>query len=234
MNNPESWNQVVLKAFLELKQKKILSSGDDFSNYVFNFIAKKLNSLGFEEVDGTAASNKSYIKLLLTNSLYSSNLAVISQPFGSQQFPDLIIKHQETTLMVETKSSKTSKIIWNGGLPKEGGIYIYNNCVKNKLTYFLGEDVLSAEERRILLKTHQDLSQSVSITKANNDKLEQLGSNFKYYARAMYNDSTNYDTDPKRTQWQLAVEDYIGTLNSSSIEIDSEPELISSDDQSDS
>lgn len=64
------------------------------------------------------------------------NQNYISQPFGTQKYPDLLILDNETVLCLELKFSqnKTTKPVWNSGLPR-GKWVIYIRLLWQKRYY---------------------------------------------------------------------------------------------------
>ncbi len=63
------------------------------------------------------------------------------QPNGSQKFPDFRCETKWGTLNIECKSSKGHQPVYNGGLPKEGALYIFSSQKYNATTFFFGHDV---------------------------------------------------------------------------------------------
>ena len=77
----------------------------------------------------------------------------LHQPFGSQAYPDLLILDGARVISIETKFSQQphqGHPVWNGGLPRTTGIYVFGNYGRGDLTFFRGCDVVSPEDIRRL------------------------------------------------------------------------------------
>jgi hypothetical protein len=82
----------------------------------------------------------------------------ISQPCGSQNFPDfLICDYSGKFVIIEAKSGNGVCPAWNGGLPKKDAIYIFSSGKYNKTTVFLGQDVMTDEYSFKLHEIHDQL-----------------------------------------------------------------------------
>jgi len=103
------------------------------------------------------------------------NLLIIDKPNGSQKWPDLLIVYDGIGLPLEVKSAKEDKITWNSGIPRSGGVYIFNCYGRSKTTCFLGEHAINDEEL-LLLK-----ERARNATKENG----KLGDRWSYYVRDM-------------------------------------------------
>lgn len=74
----------------------------------------------------------------------------ISQPCGSHQSPDFFVKIDGRKFALECKSSKTPSPMYNSGIPKSGYIYVFTSKKYNKTTCFLGQHILSKEEKKLI------------------------------------------------------------------------------------
>ena len=85
----------------------------------------------------------------------------ISQPYGSQNYPDFLVFTEFKVFSVEIKYSakKAVRPMWNSNLPKMDGIYFFGCRKLKELTFFRGEDILPSGERESLLKIWEDLEQ---------------------------------------------------------------------------
>ena len=118
------------------------SSNSNFEKQVIN----QLETLGYYETDFNALGNsyRTYWRKLIDSDEGSIENTTrfkpnyIAQPFGTQSYPDILILGNETVLCLELKSSKTTRSVWNSGLPKVNGIYIFGSYVKKDVTFLEG------------------------------------------------------------------------------------------------
>lgn len=105
---------------------------------------------------------------------------LVHQPNGSQQWPDILIANNGIGFPIEIKSSKDGKIVWNGGLPKDDSLYIYAYTDKNtpKITFCLGQHLISERELKYLLD-------SANVCKQYNSS--HADGRWGYYIRNMHN-----------------------------------------------
>lgn len=142
----------------------------------------------------------------------------LQQPYGSQEFPDFLVFDGSRIVCLEVKfsTSKQNKPVWNSGLPRPNGIYIFGSAGKQDLTFFRGCDVVSVEETKQLhdffdrgLKAHQ--------TQFNQDRMKNQPYGFAVYIRkafeqkATFNEAACLDFfgNPKRRELEQAVIDYL-------------------------
>ena len=137
----------------------------------------------------------------------------IVQPFGSQNYPDFLVFSGATVVGIETKFSATgtSSPVWNSGLPRPNGIYVFGATGRRDLTFFCGGDILSAADARQLhdffeqLKKHQE--------KFNKERMSGQPYGFAAYVRKafeqkrVFNKSAVLDlfSNPKRDDLETAV-----------------------------
>ena len=111
-----------------------------------------------EDIDNILSSIKKNILDKKSDSLIDNIYALkdksmencfVCQPYGSQEFPDFLIFASKKIISIEIKysSGKSSKPMWNSNLPKANAIYIFGSYGLSDVTFFLGRDVLSMEER---------------------------------------------------------------------------------------
>lgn len=115
----------------------------------------------------------------------------ISQPCGSQDSPDFIVKYSDKLYFIECKSSEKTKLLYNGGLPKKQYIYIFTSEKYNSTTIFRGEDILSDSKRELLEKLR--IEEMALVEKYQNDPAWNDSRGFDYYPRAMYTQSGTWD-----------------------------------------
>ena len=159
--------------FKEISKNKIkLAASPNGATFEENF-KQYLRKYGFNEISKNTMDDelKSFLAeikkdilnkddtMLLGNSLYKRTLRkdfadfYIWQPYGSQDFPDFLVFSQNSVFAIETKFSqeKQSKPMWNSNIPKKNSLSIFSNHEFLDLTYFLGHDVISEDERTKLL-----------------------------------------------------------------------------------
>ena len=80
------------------------------------------------------------------------NGTFISQPFGSQQSPDFIVKVNDVfVLFIEAKSSnKTCKPTYNSGGVHPGFLYIFTSNKTKSTTIFKGDSVITATQQQLI------------------------------------------------------------------------------------
>lgn len=82
----------------------------------------------------------------------------ITQPAGSQGFPDILVRDYDGKFVaIECKSiSKNGTPMWNDSLPKPNAIYVLNSGKYNTTTLFLGRDVISPEELAMMKELEEE------------------------------------------------------------------------------
>lgn len=110
----------------------------------------------------------------------------IYQPNGSQQSPDFrVILSNNQTVDIECKSSKQVYPIYNGGLPKEGVVYVFSSAKYNETTIFFAEDVVKSTKRKLYNDLVTDLN-SVVLTYQMDEEWKNDDRGFDFYVRNMY------------------------------------------------
>ena len=108
------------------------STNSDFEKQVIN----QLETFGYSETNFNELGNSyrtCWRELIENDDRVIENTTrfkqnYISQPFGTQSYPDILILDNRIVLCLELKSSKGAKPVWNSGLPKANGIYIRILC----------------------------------------------------------------------------------------------------------
>jgi len=97
----------------------------------------------------------------------------ILQPAGTQGFPDvLVLDFNDRFVAVECKSGKSGLCpMWNDNLPKPNTIYVLSSGALNKTTIFLGRDVISPEEQKLM---DQQEAAIAKIVKEYNEKMKNI------------------------------------------------------------
>ena len=196
------------------------TSGKGFENL---FIIQ-LEKMGYEQVDFYRLGDtyKRYFKTCIEeddddidNDTYL-NYHYINQPFGSQQYPDFLVLDTHYVLCLELKfSEKTVRPVWNSGLPRANGIYIFASYKKKDITFFRGCDILNNQDRKLLKGFFdEELERSESF---NEIYMSDQEFGFSTYARKAYqqtrkhnpNAITNFLDNPLRLGLEKSVLDYL-------------------------
>lgn len=194
-------------------------------------MAEKLGQAGYEGIDGgnfQGGATGNLFKLVKHAVLEKSNGGKIAnntefnrhfipQPFSTQNYPDFLVFSGKWIFGVETKFStkKQNKPVWNSGLPRPNGIYIFGSMERKDLTFFLGGDVLSAADARKLHDFFGDIRQYQ--TRFNEGEMTGQEYGFAAYIRKAFdqkrefneNATLNFFDNPKREKLEDAVIAYL-------------------------
>lgn len=98
--------------------------------------------------------------------------AYIQEPYGTQDYPDLLIFSNKYIYPIEVKYVKSAvkNPMWNSNLPKQNGLYIFGSSALREVVFFRGEDVLPENERKILL----DVWNQFDLTNWHNDFCQKI------------------------------------------------------------
>ena len=119
----------------------------------------------------------------------------INQPFGSQKYPDILVFDTRYILCLELKFSSrgAAQPVWNSGLPRAHGIYIFASPRRQDITFFRGCDILDDQDRELLKGFFDgELERSKSFNEGHMSE-QQFG--FSTYARKAYQQSQTYNPD---------------------------------------
>jgi len=106
----------------------------------------------------------------------------ISQPCGTHNSPDFIVKSGGKVYFLECKSAKGGTPMFNSGVPKSEYLYVFCSEKHNSTTMFWGGDVLSAKEVRLI---EERIRQSRKDDEILNRKLGRNLYGLTYYTRPM-------------------------------------------------
>lgn len=196
----------ILKKMLADKQSFVgAMKGSNFEK-VFKW---ELESNGMSQVPNNKLSpeNKKALKNIMLcdniknipeNERYNNPIAgvlhdgwFIEQPFGSQSYPDFIIAENGKVLAVEMKKvDKGGCPMWNGGLPRVNGLYIFMQLNPANITFFMGNTVIS-DERFEAMKGFFN-TEVAELKRKYDEILAILGNNdrgFQLVPRAAYTQS---------------------------------------------
>jgi hypothetical protein len=139
----------------------------------------------------------------------------ISQPCGTHDSPDFIVKTGGRLYFIECKSViKEGTPLYNSGLPKKDYIYVFSSKKYNETTVYLGRDVAEDAVARILEQANQQIK---SICKGVSNQLRHMSENthgLGIYARPMYqhygsNAKKDYFKNSRRNELEQNVLDFV-------------------------
>ena len=109
-----------------------------------------------------------------------------AQPNGIQASPDFRVKLSDgKTVDIECKSSKQTYPTYNGGLPKEGVVYIFSSKKYNETTIFFADDVVSPKKRQQFANLVEELNSVLKIHQMD-EEWQEDSRGFDFYIRNMY------------------------------------------------
>jgi hypothetical protein len=106
----------------------------------------------------------------------------ISQPCGTHNSPDFIVKKGGKLYFLECKSVKGGTPMYNSGVPKDNYIYILTSKRHNRTTLYRGRDVLPDYQARLI---YEHISHARDRDAELNAKLQSNGHGISYYTRPM-------------------------------------------------
>ena len=110
----------------------------------------------------------------------------VYQPNGSQSSPDFrLILDSGKTVDIECKSSRQTHPTYNGGLPKEGVVYIFSSAKYNKTTVFFADDIITTKKRKQFENLVQELNSILKIHQLD-EEWQDDPRGFDFYIRNMY------------------------------------------------
>lgn len=131
----------------------------------------------------------------------------ISQPCGTHNSPDFIVKCKGKIYMIECKSAKGGTPMYNSGVPTSEYVYIFTSEKHNATTAYWGEDVLDIESKRLI-------EEHIAKARRQDEKLNKLlvdnGHGITYYTRPMIQHKgtkfkKDYFLNPERSQLEKRV-----------------------------
>ena len=171
------------------------SSNSDFEKQVIN----QLETFGYYETDFNELGNRyrtHWRELIDSDEGVIENTTrfkqnYIAQPFGTQSYPDVLILDNKTLLCLELKSSKGTRPVWNSGLPRANGLYVFGSYVKKDITFFTGRDILNDEDRKRLSGFFENAMKNAESFNQKYMSNQEFG--FGVYARKMYQNQQTYN-----------------------------------------
>lgn len=102
--------------------------------------------------------------VLLKNTLCSKDSDMykdfyIIEPYGSQNFPDMMVFTQDKIVMLESKFtiSASGMPMWNSNMPKKDAFYVFGSGKINSLTFFIGNSMLKEQTRNKLIELEEKI-----------------------------------------------------------------------------
>ena len=118
--------------------------------------------------------------------LIKHNIKYQAQPNGIQNSPDFrVTLNDGKTVDIECKSSKQTFPTYNGGLPKEGVVYIFSSNKYNETTIFFADDVVSPKKRQQFANLVEELNSVLKIHQMD-EEWQEDSRGFDFYIRNMY------------------------------------------------
>jgi hypothetical protein len=152
----------------------------------------------------------------------------VSQPFGSQNYPDFLLFTQKYIVPIEIKysSDKSKKPMWNGNIPKANGIYIFGNNIFQDFTFFKGNYILPKAEKDKLFQFWDDTTALYEKHKKQSQELLeedllQIEYGFDVYPRKTFQQNKqinksailDFFDNEKREEIEKKTLQYLGSLD---------------------
>lgn len=139
----------------------------------------------------------------------------ILQPAGTQGFPDVLVyDFTDRFVAVEGKSGQTGlSPMWNDNLPKPNAIYVLSSGSANATTIFLGKDVITDAEQKLMDLQAAEVAKVVKLYNAKMAAIDVHKRGFLQKSRKQHfqgggNAKTNYFTHQSRTQCEQNAMEY--------------------------
>lgn len=139
----------------------------------------------------------------------------VLQPGGTQSFPDILVRDFcGRFVALECKSGKGTHPMWNDSTPKPGAAYIMSSGKLDQTTLFMGEDVITPEQQKIInegLIQLQQLADNISSQVKELDKHNRgfIISSRKQFFQQGGKEKTNYFTHNSRQQCEQNVLEFL-------------------------
>lgn len=162
-----------------------------FDRCGFTCVKKPKN---FKRKDVIQWIEKPELATILENGTY------ISQPFGTQNSPDFIIKiHEKFILFLEAKSANVCKPQYNSGGINRDFLYVFCSKKKNQTTIFLGSNIITSDMKKSINKYIQESRKRDEIFNIELQKSDLYHRGISFYSRPMITQKgdasyTNYFT----------------------------------------
>lgn len=130
--------------------------------------------------------------------LPSENLkkTFIYQPYGSQQFPDLLVFTDKKVVPLEIKFSakRQSKPVWNSNVPRANAFYVFGSYGMKDITFFCGDDIIVPKHREFLYGFFNDIRALQDKIRVDMPVLDLTNRGFTPYIRAAFDQRKHKST----------------------------------------
>ena len=211
--------------FIDLREKREHYLSGSTGKHFEDRLSAKLEKLGYSRIiradieeDGFVSLKQQVLEKIrqddIKNPFTHFKKHYIEQPYGTQNYPDFIILDDENVINIEVKFSdgKQGKPVWNSGLPRPNGIYIFGANKRKDLTFFRGCDVVGiTEARKLHAFFDEGLREAQKRFNTNEMKAQEYG--FAAYIRKAFEQKKTYNpnavvdffTNAKRKELEQAV-----------------------------
>ena len=181
-------------------------TGNEFENRVMNYLKTKLPFTRLMPDEATYIQTIKNRVLNDENEHFIKNTTDIKrgfvyQPYGSQKYPDFLVFDDDYIVPIEikfstsTKSGQGNKPMWNSGLPRLNGIYIYGSLPRKSIAVFYGADIITKEQRIDLLGFFDDLKEQQE--EFNESKMQDQKYGFVAYSRKAFEQKKKINPNAK-------------------------------------
>ena len=115
------------------------------------------------------------------------------EPYGTQNYPDIMAFTNKHIVMIESKFSKNGGTtpMWNSNVPKQDSLYVFGSKGLKDVSVFTGGSLLTPDERKEIVALNEESIievkvKSEALSKKQSDK---VGIKFKVYPRMQYQQS---------------------------------------------
>ena len=163
--------------------------GSDFEDR----IDAKLYNLGYSRIIREDIEQNDVFDALKKKILMKTEIGFMKKPYGSQEYPDFLVLEGDIAIGIEVKfsSKNNGKPIWNSGLPRPNGIYIFGSYGRIDITFFRGVNIVSVEDAKNLhgffhqMKEHE--------LEFNTNKMQDQTYGYSAYIRKAFAQSRQYN-----------------------------------------
>lgn len=144
------------------------------------------------------------------------NGSYITQPAGSQGFPDVLVRDFDGRFIaMECKSTQSSGTpMWNDSLPKPNSIYIMNSGKYNQTTVFMGRDVITQAQQDLMDEQEREIQLIVEKYASKLSAIDTFKRGFLQKSRRQHfqqggGNKTNYFTHADRKKCEQNVLNFV-------------------------
>jgi len=117
---------------------------------------------------------------------YIPDNSYISQPCGTHDSPDFIVKMKGKIYMLECKSAKGATPVFNSAYPKRNYIYAFTSEKYNATTVFLGQHVVPENAEKIYDEIHNAIKECIKPFLPKLKEADDNNRGLSFYPRDMY------------------------------------------------